>query len=140
MLFLAPHSKFEPTFRATAEAIGHFADDVNEAADLVALAYHESKFDPSAVGDKGASLGLYQIQPTTAQAPKAELFDTWEATRHAVRLTRMSKSICRSRPSRERWNWYAGGSSGCTLHPGAVRASHQMSAIADGLLQRKIAP
>ncbi len=29
---------------------------------MVALAYHESRFDPHCVGDAGESIGLYQIQ------------------------------------------------------------------------------
>lgn len=78
------------------------------AAVLVAVAYHESRFDQHAKGDKGASLGAFQIGRTWG--PPA---DTDGQARLAARLVLDSFRTCAARPLEERLGWYAWGRVGC---------------------------
>lgn len=100
----------------------------------LSVASFESVFDPSAKGDRGASLGLFQITPATAKpyqgqahalrAVWGDTFDPWRpvseellepegAAPLAIRLMRVSFWICRDRPRDERLGWYAAGGFGC---------------------------
>jgi hypothetical protein len=100
----------------------------------LSVAFYESHFKPEAKGDGGASLGLFQIAPGTAQpyvgwvrakrAARGDVFDPWATVRDelfdveaspglALRLMRVSFEICRDRPREERLGWYAAGGSGC---------------------------
>jgi hypothetical protein len=84
------------------------------AAMLTAWAFHESRFDPKAVGDHKTAFGLYQIHASTIPAvPKDDLFDPEKATRAARELMLQSFRICSSFPLEERGGWYASGGEGC---------------------------
>jgi len=79
------------------------------AALLVSLAWFESTFKPGAVGDKGASHGLFQVQG------HGDLTDIREATRAALEMLRASFRICSAagRPPSELLGWYGAGGNGC---------------------------
>jgi hypothetical protein len=84
------------------------------AAMLVAWAYHESRFDPRALGDHGTALGLFQIHSSTVpDVPKDELFDPDRASVVARDLMLQSFRICSAFPLEERGGWYAAGGEGC---------------------------
>ena len=108
---------------------------VEETVDYeLSVAWFESTFNPAARGDRGASWGLFQVSPPTAQ-PYADgtrakriafgdLVDLWRpvgmdlldpeaAAPLALRLMRVSFGICRDRPRSERLGWYAAGGEGC---------------------------
>ncbi|HEU4412509.1 MAG TPA: transglycosylase SLT domain-containing protein [Polyangiaceae bacterium] len=69
---------------------------------LVAVAYHESRFDPKAVGDGGRSFGLFQLQRGGASNFSPEL-----AARRSLALLRSSMNSCRDHPEDERLAAYA---------------------------------
>lgn len=104
------------------------------SAVLVALSWFESRFDPTAEGDEGRSLGLWQIQAGTARSTRTQLLDTRSSAIAASRLVRLSTRICRARPREERLAWYAAGGVGCSSERGFVLSRHRM-AIADALLR-----
>lgn len=119
---------------------------VEETVDyLVSVAWFESHFKPSAKGDAGASLGLLQIAPGTAQpylgqvrakrAAFGDIFDPWNTVRDdlfdveaspsiAIKLMRVSFGICRDRPREDRLGWYAAGGAGCR---GLVESRHRVA-------------
>ncbi len=128
MLRLEPHSPHQSTFYETAVAIVNAADTTEDIADLLAVAWHESRFNAREVGDGGASLGLFQIQPPTARAPAEELFEPKTAAKHAIRLLKMSRKICSGLPRNQRFAWYAAGGPSCSTR--GTQASYEMSGIA----------
>lgn len=101
---------------------------------LVAIADHESSFRQRVEGDHGKSLGLFQIQPPTANRDAEELFSPTISSRVAIELVRQSMRICRDRPLEERLSWYAGGGPTCPDHPRALVASRQMFSLAKRVL------
>lgn len=130
---LEPFSPFVPQYAEVAEAITQaanhdplFPEDKDgcrkTAAILVALAWHESRFQPNVVGDHGRSFGLYQIQPPTAKVPSNVLTNPRTASYIAVDLIRQSFQACAKRPFEERLSWYV-SSSGCPSKPVIVKKS-----------------
>jgi hypothetical protein len=115
---------WEATYPATADALAAAAiaeplfDGARGAEHtldlLVSLAWFESHFNPTAVGDGGASVGLFQIAPATAGATRAQLLDPAQAAPIAIRLLRQSRRICKGRPVEEQLAWYARGGGGCS--------------------------
>lgn len=73
MLRLAPYSPWLETYQETAAAIAYAAESdplfggkhgsVRTAALLTAVAFYETRFRTSAVGEGGRAFGLYQIRP-----------------------------------------------------------------------------
>jgi len=109
------------------------------AAILVAIAWHESRFQPSVVGDNGKSFGLYQIQPPTANAlgrpiTTNMLTNPRDASFVAVDLVRQSMTHCASRPWEERLSWYV-SSRGCPDHPTIVKKSFSRMLLADKIVR-----
>jgi hypothetical protein len=127
MLFLQPSAPWRDTFPATAEAISVAAHEApiftgrdaveRTAAQLVALMWFESRFDPNAAGDHGQSLGLAQIGVSNLHAlglTREQLFDPATNTRAALRMMQLSFVVCRVHPKEERLAHYAAGGDGCT--------------------------
>lgn len=95
------------------------------AAILVAIAWHESRFQRSAVGDHGRSFGLYQIQPPSAKIDSKMLTVPRSASFVAIDLVRKSIQHCveKKRNWREALAWYAASSDYGAKHPKIVRQS-----------------
>src|SRR5580692_4684109 len=144
MTFLVPRAPWTDSFPRGAEAFVTAAErdplfkgphGVERTIDYeLSVAWFESKYDPSAKGDRGASLGLFQVTTGTAKpyqgqahATRAlwgDTFDPWApvaeellepeaAAPIAIRLMRVSFWICRGRPKDEALGWYAAGGLGC---------------------------
>jgi hypothetical protein len=71
---------------------------------LVAVAYHESRFRPDVVGDRGRSFGLFQLQRGGASN-----VDPAVAAPRALASLRASMRACRDHPEDERLAAYALG-------------------------------
>ncbi len=141
MRSLIPHTQWEDTFDQTAEAIAEVSEEhpvfagargpERTAALLVSLASFESAFRQDAMGDCGgkpasraacASWGLYQINKHNFTIPgELALEDPYIATREAVRMIKLSQSVCRGRPVADMLAWYAAGGVGCDR---ALEKSH----------------
>jgi hypothetical protein len=112
---------------ANADPLSHDPDGaVKTAAILIALAKHESDFHPNAIGDHGASLGLFQIQPPTAKVDGTLLLVPRTAAPVAIDLIRTSFRVCGKRPWEERLAWYAAGGNRCADNKQALRASRDI--------------
>ena len=145
MLALVPGSPYEGTFAATAAAIDQAAHEAplypgedgpaRTAAQLVALAWFESRFDPKAVGDHGNSLGLFQVGVSNLASlgiERDDLFDPKKAADAALRMIRTSFVVCRVRPKEERLAHYAAGGPDCSK--GGNESRHR-TALAARLLR-----
>ena len=95
------------------------------AAMLVALAWHESRFRRSAIGDNGRSFGLYQIQPGVHKVEIKLLTLPRTASAVAIDIMRQSVKWCinHKRPWREALAWYAASSDAGAKHPKIVAQS-----------------
>jgi hypothetical protein len=147
MQLLVPHAPYSDTFSATAAAIDKVAheaplyegeDGVAEtAAELVALTFHESTFDPNAVGGDGTTIGLAQIHVSNLPdlgITRAQLFEPEANLRAALKLIRDSHRFCRKHPKDERLANYASGGTTCSV-PAALRASRFRMHLAARLLR-----
>lgn len=116
----SPRVPWASTYETTADSIvtaalahplvGRKGPDVPfTVALMVVWAYLESRFDPQAVGDSGASFGLFQVNPSTAGEPKEKLLDADDGPAIALRLIHLSFTVCRDRPVEERMAQYAYG-------------------------------
>lgn len=76
---------------------------------MTAVAFHESRFNPEAVGDGGRSIGPWQV--SKAWLRKGE--DTFGQAVVAEGLMRKSAKICKGRPRAEQLGWYASGGAKC---------------------------
>lgn len=134
MRFLGSGSPHGPQFPEMATAIAtasshdplfpHRKDGCERtAAILVAIAWHESHFHPNAVGDNGASLGMYQIQPPTVQLDGKLLLLPRTASYIAIDLIRRSFQKCEGRAWDERLVWYAASGHVCTTNRVIVEQS-----------------
>jgi len=100
--------------------------ELRMAAILTALLFHESRANPEAVGDKGQSLGAWQI---------SRHWPAHDATQAAI-LVHESFRVCASRPLAERLGWYASGGPTC----GRPASSRIRMALAGRLLRLWQAP
>ena len=99
------------SYPATAEEIAEAAEAwplpglgvTYTAALLVVTAQEESRFDRGAVGDSGASVGLFQLWRGWHDSSASE----------ALWLMGQSFGVCRKRKSSERLGWYHHGGAGC---------------------------
>jgi len=113
----APSVPWGPSYVETATAIvtaceerPAFGSAERCAAVLTAIAYHESRFQPDAIGDGGQSRGVWQVSRAWGLAPAAPVL---EHARLAAELVDRSEHICHDRPLDERLGWYAAGGRGC---------------------------
>ena len=124
---------------ATADPLYKGSRGVEQTVDvLLSLGWFESRFDPHASGDHGASIGLFQIAPTTAGLPRFVLEDQEAAARTAIKLIRQSFQICREYPVEERLAWYTHGGPDCS--PLGVPTSRHRMQKAMWLFQNRKAP
>lgn len=122
------------TYGQTADAIVRAAEDAplfkgpdgiaRTVVLLVSVASFESRFDPSAKGDGGASLGLFQVQPATAAVRAEMLLEPHSASTIALGVMRQSFRVCASLPQEERLAWYAAGGPSCRAS-GVEKARHR---------------
>jgi len=143
---LEPMGPHVPNYGEISEAIATAAtedplfpgrEDGSEltAAILVALAWHESRFHPNAVGDNGRSFGLFQIQPPTSQTKAELLLLPRTASYIAIDLIRKSFIACQKRTWSEALSWYV-ASNGCPTHPVIVRKSMERMTTAKSVFLR----
>jgi hypothetical protein len=99
---------------------------------LVSLAWHESRFLPTIVGDGGRSFGLYQIQPPTARVDSKLLTLPRDASFVAIDLIRTSiaHTVKAKRDWRHALAWYAASSEEGSRHPVVVSQSHSRMELA----------
>jgi hypothetical protein len=148
MQLLVPRASYADSFARTADAIDKIAHEaplydgedgvVETAVELVALTYHESRFDPHAVGGAGTSFGLAQIDSSNLHdlgLKLPDLFDPETNLRAAIKLMRISHRICRTHPKADSLANYAGGGTSCSM-PMAIIASHQRMWLAASLLRK----
>jgi hypothetical protein len=109
------------------------------AAVLLAISYHETRWNPALMGDNGRSFGLYQIQPPTAKVSGNLLLNARDASFIAIDLVRKSMFECRARPWQERLSWYV-ASNGCPTHPVIVSKSVLRMSTADRFLKQLTPP
>lgn len=151
LYFLAPNSPYIEKYGEISAAIAKAANEdplfphhgggaEMTASILVALAYKESSFHQSVIGDKGKSFGLFQIQlPTAGPRIKANiLLQPMSASKVAVDLIRRSFQQCEHRNWYERLSWYV-ASNGCPNHVIIVKKSAERLILA-GELYKKFFP
>jgi hypothetical protein len=141
LLFLQPDAPWRASYEETARAIAAAAAEAEPlfpgpdgrartAALLVAVAYHESRFRPDAVGDGGRSFGLFQHQRGGASN-----FTPTVAAPRALASLRASRQACRARPEGEQLAAYASGR--CDR---GLEASRARMALGRALVTRRPPP
>lgn len=146
---IAPFGAHVPRYGEISEAITLAANQdplfpeqvdgcARTAAVLLAISYHETRWNPALMGDNGKSFGLYQIQPPTAKVSGNLLLNPRDASFIAIDLVRQSMFQCRARPWQERLSWYV-ASNGCPTHPVIVHKSVERMMTADRIF-RDLAP
>jgi len=134
MTQLQPSAPWSDTYPATAAAIAEASQEQpvfagqkgphRTAALLVSLSWFESNFNARAMGDcdKGKprsastcrSFGLFQVARGNGLVPvEVAMEDANIATREALRMIRLSQTVCRGRPAEDLLGWYAAGGQGC---------------------------
>lgn len=142
---LQPSAPWIMSYGETAEAIAQAANAdplFNEAdgpkrtaAVLIALAFHESHFQPNVIGDSGHSFGLFQIQPPTARVDASLLLLPRNAAFIAIDLIRQSFKVCERESFEHKLAWYAAGPHGCDPQKDKQRGNHA-SALRMGLAKQ----
>lgn len=145
MHYLEPQGPYVPDYGEISEAIAQAANHdplfpgrpdgcIRTAAILVSLAWYESRFHKTVVGDQGRSFGLYQIQPPTAKHAMNQLTNPATASYIAIDLIRTSITACKSQPWESRLSWYI-SSNGCPDHPVIRKKSINRMATAERLVR-----
>jgi hypothetical protein len=139
---VAPYAWIQ-TYSETADAIAEASNNdplfagedgpMRTAALLLAIAYKESRFKPTAVGDHGHSYGLFQIQPQTANLTANVLLVPREAAPVAINLIRTSFRVCGHAGWHDRLSWYCHGGNGC--HKGGNQASQNRIMLAEKIIR-----
>lgn len=116
MTSLQPEAPWLESYQETAYAIADACDErpifgspERCASILVALAYHESRFDTQAEGDGGRSFGAFQISRHWLKPGQ----DIETQARKAIDLIVESQRVCRRHPLEEKLGWYASGGATC---------------------------
>jgi hypothetical protein len=149
MQLLVPHAPYANTFPATAAAIEKTAhedplydDDAGvekTVAELVALTYFESRFDPHAVDKGKTSLGLAQVDTSNLEhlglTRREQLFDPETNLRAALKLMRISHRLCKYHRPEERLANYASGGGTCNIPKGLIESRRRMK-LAAGILRK----
>lgn len=149
---LAPNGPHVPDYGEIANAISSAAtqdplfpwrkDGAKRTACLmVAMAFKESMFHRSVVGDNGRSFGLYQIQPPTARVPVKMLTVPRDASFVVIDLMRESfrQAALKGRPWHEGLAWYAASSDAGMKNPKVIVQSMERIALADRLFRKHFA-
>jgi hypothetical protein len=121
-----PPPELASAITAAAEERPLAGEPARMAAVLVAIAWRESRFKADAVGDKGQSVGVWQI--SRYWKPPA---DVAGQARKAAELVVESFRVCARHPLEERLGWYASGGATC----GALAASRGRMHLAGRLLR-----
>jgi hypothetical protein len=139
--------KWASTYDATADGISAACsapgaspwDREHCAVNMVSMAWHESRFAATAVGDSAAaggvdaklSRGLFQTQKATLGRAIPESAEGQAEA--ALSLIRTSWKICGTHPEGERLAWYMVGGAGCEK---ALGISRFRTGEAERLLKR----
>jgi hypothetical protein len=110
---LEPAAPWRATYEHTAEAIARAAEseplfaaeengEERTVTILVAVAWYESRFKPTAKSADGRSLCLYQVDRAYFPEPAKALDDPSLCTRTALKILRQSLQQCRGREPNER--------------------------------------
>lgn len=102
---------------------------VRTAAELVAVVSFESSFDPDAVGDHGASIGLGQIGVSNLawlNMTEEDLHDPSKNIEATAKLLRASHRTCRGWPPFQQLAAYATGRGQCNVREGVVASKHRV--------------
>lgn len=140
--------RWRDRFPELADAIAYAAeasdkDTLTRAADLTSVAFHESSFDPSAIGDGGLAIGAFQVHPFS-DVKKDALLDPRTAAVVSERLLSKSERICALpqpsetweqggrptltvTPPAERWAWYASGDPTCARGRDKARSRYALA-------------
>jgi hypothetical protein len=105
---------------------------------LGAIAWYESGFKASAVGDGGRSFGLFQIMPSVWKLDSRDLLSPKTAAPVALSLVKRSFRECKKQPWAHRLAWYA-ASSTCDpgkVHPKVLAQSALRMHLADKLFRQ----
>ncbi|MEZ4262740.1 MAG: transglycosylase SLT domain-containing protein [Polyangiaceae bacterium] len=131
MVALQPAAPWRASYDKTAAAFAEaatsdplFAGERAEArtgALLVALAWHESRFNPRAVASK-RFMCLFQIDRVHLADPERALRDPADCTRAAMRILKESLSKCRHRAEPDRLAFFTSGS----CERGGAASRHRM--------------
>jgi hypothetical protein len=147
MLFLQPAAPWIDTYASTARAIDVAAhefplfegeDGVSRtAAELVAIAWYESRFNPRAVAEDGSGtvcLGQIDVRGLGVSA-ESLLEDVRDCVEAMVARARESHRVCtlRGRKYNERLGQYTGGGGGCDR---GLEAARRRGKLADWLVRR----
>jgi len=143
------HVAWRHTYQETATAIADAANAEplwtsradgaqRTAALLVAIAYHESRFNPTAIGDHGSAFGLYQIH--VGAIPEAKTANSFllprDASILAIHIIRESFRVCAPEPPRRRLGNYAYGRGSCGDER-SKRNSEMKFRLADEILKEE---
>lgn len=144
ILFLVPRAPFAATFQKTAESIDRVAHEAplypgedgveRTAAELVAVAFFESHFDPKATfveKDGSTSTGLLQINSSNERwlgVNTTDLEDPETNLRAAVKLMKGSHRACRGRPWAEQLALFTSGDTECRAGREASRHRLELAA------------
>jgi hypothetical protein len=131
MVALQPAAPWRASYEKTAAAFADAAKAdplfVGERAEartgalLVALAWHESRFNPRAVASK-RFMCLFQIDRVHLADPERALSDPADCTRAAMRILKESLSKCRHRAEPDRLAFFTSGS----CERGGAASRHRM--------------
>jgi len=149
MVSAQPTAPWRATYQSTADAFAKSAasdplfDDVDgperTVAFYVGLAWFESTLKPDAVGDKGHSVCLFQINDSNFEGLGVTRDTLLNGVRDgervvrtpqevctgaANRMIRRSFHVCRARPLDERLGWYAAGGPDCDR--GLTQSRHRV--------------
>lgn len=136
---LQPNAPWIGTYEQTARAIDEVAHEdplyrgedgvVRTVAEIVAIGWYESKFDPRAEGDHGNSLGFGQVGVSNLPAlgmTRDDLLDVRQNVRAMVRMLRDSHRACAVAPLEDQLAAYATGNGHCFVPEGVLASKHRM--------------
>jgi hypothetical protein len=147
MLLLQPQAPWIDTYADTARAIDVAAHEFplfegedgpsRTAAELVAIAWYEAKFNPRAVADDGSgSVCLGQVDVRGLGVSAESLLESVDNCVEAMLVRiRESHRVCalRGRPPLERLGQYTGGGGACDR---GLEAARRRAGLADWLVRR----
>lgn len=109
---------------------------IRTASVLLAIAFYESHFIPTAIGDHGRSFGLFQINATNfPNLTGNALLSPRDAAPIAIKLIRTSLRNCGEFPWNERLGWYAAGRGQC--REAGRKASKPRMFLADKIFKER---
>jgi hypothetical protein len=118
MVGLEPSAPWRDTFERSAEAIARVSEsepvfeergEERTAALLVAIAWYESRFKPTARSKDGQFLCLFQVDKQRLPDPQKALADPEVCARAAIKIVRASLQRCARSPADDRLAMFTSG-------------------------------